>query len=364
MFNNTWALAEQWVDNTLAPTEKKALTDRLQSDTQFAQEFQEQVNLVQSLRNAGKQKRFKSMLADVQQQHKKRGIRIALTPQFWRTAGVAASVALLTSLSTYILVISNANKNESRYSTISREVSNLKLEQAKQKRVQTALIDSINKKSAAFTPPPSDVRYTGTGFALTNDGYFVTAYHVINDGNGDGDSVYIQINGQEYYKAFMVNFNAKVDLALLKVEKKGFKFSKSDVPYTILPVKAALGTKVFTLGYPKDDLVYSEGYISSKYGYEQNTQQYTLDLPVGHGQSGSPMIDAHGNIAGIVTAMSSASEANTYAITSGAIFELLHTLPNENSLRLPKSNRLHQLSREQQIAKLEPFVFSVKVYKK
>ncbi len=62
----------------------------------------------------------------------------------------------------------------------------------------------------------------------------------------------------------MVGHSADNDIAILKVEKKSFRFGKGDVPYTFTANKAGLAADIFTLGYPKDEIKYSEGYISSK----------------------------------------------------------------------------------------------------
>ena len=362
MNNNTWELAEAFIAGSLPQEDINELNNRLAGDIAFANEFNEATNLVSSMQDSGKQKRFRAMLRDI---HEKQTSatqpaitkRIALPAHFWRTAAVAAGVAILTSTITMWSINYALKKNESKYNTISREVGAIKKVQAQQQAQQNKLIEIINTKNKPAVPT-SDVKYTGTGFALTNDGYFVTAYHVISD----GDSVYIQNHDGDYYKAFLVNFDADADVAILKVEKKNFHFGKGDVPYTFASNKDGLGAGIFTLGYPKDEVVYSEGYISAKNGFQGNQLQYTLELPAGHGQSGSPVIDNKGNILGLLTAVGSENEANTYAVSAKAVIELLHTIPN--SIRLPHANKLGGMSREQQIEKMETYTFSVKVYKK
>ena len=361
--NNTWELAEAYIAGSLSPEEVNELNNRLAADVEFTNEFNEAINLINSINGSGKQKRFRTMLRDI---HEKQTLsnqpktkRIVLPAHFWRTAAVAAGVAILTSTVTIWSINYSLKNSESKYNTISRKVGAIEKVQAQQQAQQNKLIEIINTKNKP-TPPPSDVKYTGTGFALTNDGYFVTAYHVISD----GDSVYIQNHDGDYFKAFVVNFNADADVAILKIEKKNFHFGKGELPYTFSGSKAGLGSGIFTLGYPKDEVVYSEGYISAKNGFQGNTLQYTLELPAGHGQSGSPVIDGNGNILGLLTAVGSQNEANTYAVSSKALLELLHTIPNAASLHLPKSNKLGRMSREQQIEKMEAYTFSVKVYKK
>jgi len=366
--NNVWELAETYLAGTLSETDLIELKGRLAADTGFASEFNESVNLIRSMEGNGKQKKFRGMLREIHEtvaetNPKKASRRIPLPAHFWRTATVAAGVALLTSTITYSILNPSIKKSDSQYNAMSREVEHLKKVQAQQQAQQNQLIQNINK-NAKPAPPPSDVKYQGTGFALTNDGYFVTAYHVLNDGKGDFDSVYIQNHEGQYFKASLVNFNSEADLAILKVEKKNFHFSKGEVPFTFQANKADLGTRIFTLGYRKDDIQYSEGYISAKNGYEGDAQQYTLELPIGAGQSGSPVVDEKGNILGVLTAMGSQAEANTYAVSSKSLTDMIHNLTDNTVIHLSKKNKLGSMTRAQQIDKMEAYTVSVKVYKK
>ena len=178
------------------------------------------------------------------------------------------------------------------------------------------------------------------------------------------DSVYIQSHDGEYHRAFIVAFEPKNDIAILKVDDDDFRFGNGEVPYTFSKAKANLGSKVYTLGYPEDDIVYNEGYISSKNGFENDSMQYRLELPADPGQSGAPVLDEDGNVLAIVTAKGNQSEGNTYAVGSKALLQLIHSLPKEINLHVPKTNKLGRLSREKQIEKLESYTCSVKVYKK
>ena len=366
---NMWELAEGYLAGTIPQDEFVKLKEKLGADKAFASEFYEATDLIRSMEGAGKQKRFSGMLREIHQQQveqkeTKKARQIWFTPQLLRTTAVAATVALFISTITIWTLKPSINKSESQYNTINRAVTDLRKVQAEQVEQQKQLKMDLAKTKKP-TPPPSDVKYTGTGFALTNDGYFVTAYHVIHTNeDGYGDSVYILNRDGQYFKASLVNFNADADVAILKVEKAGFKFGKGDLPYTFCGGKAGLGAQIFTLGYPKDDIVYSEGYISAKNGFAGNTLQYTLELPAGHGQSGSPVIDSKGNVLGLLTAIGSPNEENTYAVGTQALIDLLHTLPDEKSLHLPRSCKLSKMTREQQIEKMEAYTFSVKVYKK
>lgn len=353
---NSWELAEAYNAGTLSAEEVHRLEARLATDPVYASEFQECLQMVRSLADSGRQKRFRNMVAAIGKEQDAadtsswRVRTIPLRTHYLRTAGIAAGIALLTTLSAFWIVTHSEKKRSSQYSLLKRELETIK-------RSQSAIIRNIN---GAQTTPVAPANYSGTGFALTNDGYFVTNYHVTEG----ADSVYIQNREGGYFKAYLVSFDAAADVALLKVDNKLFRFGKTEVPYTLASAKRLLGSRVYTLGYPQDEIVYNEGYISSKNGFLGDSIQYRLELPASPGQSGAPVLDDQGNVIGIVTGKESETEGTTYAVSTKAIHKLLASLPKDAALKLNKSNKLSKLSREQQIEKLEYYTFSVKVYKK
>lgn len=354
--NNIWELAEAWIDGRLNAADRQLLEERKNADPAFSAEFQEAVNMLQSLQGSGEHKRFKTALAQaqksasLQQEHTIVPKTISLVRNHWRTAAIAASIAIITSLATFSITRHNDKKIASQYSLLRRDLETYK-------RSQNKLIKDIKEQSTVT--PQLEARYTGTGFALSNDGYLVTSYHVI----AGADSVYIQNRDGNYYKTHVVAFNEATDVVVLKVEDKKFKFGKQDIPYTIAKSKKKLGARVFTLGFPQDEIVYNEGYISAKNGYNGDSSQYRLDIPAGPGQSGSPVADASGNIIGIITGKESENEA-TYAVASEAIIDLLNNMPEKNKIKLASYNKLGKLGREQQIEKMEYYTLAIKVYKK
>jgi serine protease Do len=349
-----WNWAEAYTNSSLSEAEGIELNNRLATDVQFASEFNEAVNLLRSLDGSGKHKQFAAMLQDIHKVNNPKKQKTSIIPfktNYWRVTAFAASIALITSLGTYWVIQYNNNKIASQYSLLRRDLE-------KYKHSQNQLIKDIKTQQSATLA--EDARYTGTGFAVSNDGYLVTNYHVTEG----ADSVYIQTSKGDYYKASLVSFDAGKDIALLKVEDKHFRFGKSEVPYTFSSGKKSLGAKVFTLGYPGDEVVYNEGYISSKNGFEGDSAQYRLEISAEQGQSGAPVLDARGNIIGIITGKKTESEGTTYAVSSKALLEVLNSLPNDVNLRIPKANKLQSFSREQQIEKLEQYTCAVKVYKK
>lgn len=349
-------MAEAYLEGKLTGEDKHAIEERKTVDSVFASEFQDCINMLRSLKGSGEQKEYRQLLKDIHEQviaekHSPLVTKtISLWHNNWRTAAIAAGIAILTSLTTFWVAQHNNNKIASQYSLLRRDLETVK-------RSQNKIIGDIKKQT--YTPQ-QEARYTGTGFAITNDGYLVSSYHVITG----ADSIYIQNKDGEYYKADVVAFNETTDVVILKVESKNFKFSKQEIPYNIARNKRKLGARVFTLGFPQDEIVYNEGYISAKNGYGGDSTQYRLDITAGPGQSGAPVADASGTIIGIITGKESESEGTTYAVASDAIIDLLNTLPKENSIKITGTNRLNRLNREQQIEKLEYYTCSIKVYKR
>jgi S1-C subfamily serine protease len=352
--NHYWELAENYCSGRLNDTEKTAVDNRLLSDADFAADFNECLHLIQSLHQSGSQKQFRNTLVSIEESTKQKASNwkvrtIPLRTHYLRTAGIAASIAILTTLSTVWIENHNQKTQTSQYRLLRRELETIK-------RSQKAIIKNIN---SANQPAQPQANFSGTGFALSNDGYFVTSYHVTEG----ADSVYIQNRDGETFKANMVSFDEKADVALLKVDNKSFRFAKKEVPYNFASSKKSLGANVFTLGYPQDEIVYSEGYISSKNGYEGDSMQYRLELPASPGQSGSPVMDKQGNVIAIVTGKENNTEGTTYAVSSNAVYTLVQKLPKEEKLKLPKGNRFSRMSREQQVENLEYYTCQVRVFK-
>jgi len=360
---NIWKTAEAWLAGTLGEAELAALDQRLAGDPEYAALFREHVDLLRALRDEGKERRFRSMLKAIHEEVKEAGKAspgtrvIPLRRHFLRTAAVAAGMALLTSLVTVWILQSPTVRKGSSYHTLvhmQNDIAKIKNAQYQQHLTISKIKDSLERLA-----PDAEVNASGTAFALTSDGYLVTNYHVVNG----ADSVYIRTREGRYFKTFTIAYDEQSDIALLKVEQRHFRFGKGEVPYSFAPGKSPLGARVFSLGFPQREIVYNEGYVSARNGFRSDPGQYRLDLPANPGQSGAPVLDAHGSVIAIVTANESENAGITYAVSTEALHKLLHTLPKQMNIHLPKYNRLGRLSREQQIEKLQDYTCQVQVYK-
>lgn len=353
--NNIWNIAERFAEGRISADEQRDLETRLKIDDSFRNEFEEALALLRSLHARGAHKQFRQSLKDIHAQvHQAAAPRqISLRNHYLRTGAVAAGVALLTSLG-ISWMHSRHQGDAPRYS----ELRKVKTELEGIKQSQSRIIRDLDNKA---NKPAIENKYSGTGFALSNDGYIVTNYHVTEG----ADSVYIQTRNGDYFKASTVSFDAQSDIAILKVESGKFRFSKqqNSLPYTFASAKKSLGERIYTLGYPQDEIVYSEGYISSKNGFLGDSMQYRLDLPAEPGQSGAPVVDAGGSIIGIVSGKDAQSTNITYAVSSHTLLRMLRNIPQGKSITLPKNSKMSGLSREKQIEKLQEFTCVVNVYK-
>lgn len=352
--------AERYKEGNLSTEEIKALHIALDEDKVLNASFQQALQLqfllsekksAQQLRNslqeaaafhkAGKQEDASAILPVVKKPLM--GLR-----RYWKPLSAAATIALFSSLLTYTFTRENGKKN-SQYTQLQKDIATLK-------HSQNQIINNLNKPSAApKVSYPGD--YSGSGFAITNDGLVATNYHVVEG----ADSVFIQLNDGSYYKANIITANPQSDLAILKVISKDFSFGKQ-LPYTISKNPSALGQKVFTIGYPQDNIVYNEGYISSESGFNGDTTAYQLEITANPGQSGAPILDNNGNVIGIITGKQTNTNGTTFAVHSNELLSMVNGLSKEQKVNLNTKNRL-STGRPEQIKALRDFVCAVRVYK-
>jgi S1-C subfamily serine protease len=137
---------------------------------------------------------------------------------------------------------------------------------------------------------------SGSGFAVTDDGYIITNHHVI-----DGCQNVEIINKGTAIPATVVSFDTNNDLALLKSDFKPshtFPLSRKN-PYTLMEIYVA----GFPFGYDiSTSIKITKGIISSLSGIGNNFSQMQIDAAIQPGNSGGPIIDDKGNVVGVAVA--------------------------------------------------------------
>ncbi|GAA4445975.1 hypothetical protein GCM10023189_00600 [Nibrella saemangeumensis] len=278
----------------------------------------------------------------------------------WRTyrttLAVAASVAVFTTFVTLLLYKSyqTSHKQEEQYSMLRRDLQAIK-------RSQSAILNDIDGRRRVLQQNPGQV--AGTGFLLTSDGYMVTNKHIIQG----ADSVYVQSQKGEVYKAKLVYTDPLYDLAVLQLRDDTAFRAMPPLPYSFEAHQSDLGERVFTLGYPREEIVYGEGYLSSGTGYRGDSTAYQVSISVNPGNSGGPLLDEKGNVIGIITGKQVTSDGASFAIKSNYLYKVLESIPGDSlkgsPVNLNRKNSLVKLSRKQQIKKMQDYVYMVKVFK-
>jgi len=273
--------------------------------------------------------------------------------KLWRNnrsaVAIAASFVLLAMVSLYS--IQSSNKQAGTFEAMSKDIAKIRTSHNTLIRdIKSRKVDDTNAKPASFG---------GSGFAISGNGYIVTNYHVVRG----ADSIHVQ-NGKGSYKVQSVYTDPVNDIAILKINDKTFENLPS-LPYTIKKGASSLGESVFTLGFPKDDIVLGDGYVSSKNGINGDTLAYQVAIPVNPGNSGGPLLDNSGNIVGIINGKENKTDGATFAVKSKYIMEALSAIPQDSlSKRVSygKKSVLRGLKRNKQVEKMQDYVFMIKVY--
>ena len=283
--------------------------------------------------------------------------------RYKRTAMVAASIAGITALTMSALIWSlspgkPANKQD--IENLSRDIKDIRkdvrnIQNDNQQRDK--VIENV--KEQATTIPPIQYTSGGTGFMIDPKGYIVTNGHVIEKAR----NIAVQDNNGNELKAVVVYADPSRDIAILKINDTRFK-SPSSIPYSIRKTNADLAEPIFTLGYPKNDIVYGDGYIASKSGYNSDTLACQIAIAANRGNSGSPIINKNGEVIGIITNKQNSAEGAVFAIHSKYIYSALNELLKKDSsfrIKLPSGSLLKEKDRVQQVRKISDFVYMVKV---
>lgn len=343
---------EDYLEGRLQGEALASFEEKLRTNAAFASEVDAFHTFTQKLKSHGKRKELKDKLAGIHQEMGQeavrplKGKRVFLF-EHYRTIAVAASVALVTSIGTLFLVqyYNGLQKDgKAHYRELRKDVERIKQSQNK-------LWKEVNSEKS--TPIPNN--FTGTGFAISSDGYVVTSYHVVKN----ADSVWLENDRYQKMRAKTVYTDKTIDLAILKITDRDFKtFGK--LPYSFSIKSKNLGDKIFTIGYPKDDLVYGEGYIGSSTGYEGDTTSYQISIPLNPGNSGGPLLDERGNVIGIVSGKLTEAEGAAFALHTRYIITRVKQLREKDvKIKLPTYSSLTGLSRSEQIRGSKNFVFKI-----
>lgn len=159
----------------------------------------------------------------------------------------------------------------------------------------------------------------GSGFVIDKNGVVVTNHHVI--GNSKDITVSLN-NGKEYACKEIINYDILKDICILQLD------TADELPYISLGEynRIDIGQAAFTIGNPLG-LKYriSDGIVAQKeeVGFRGKIIQFTC--PISPGSSGSPLLNAKGQVIGIVSSsiVDPYAQNLNFAVSSDDIKDLL-----------------------------------------
>jgi S1-C subfamily serine protease len=352
-------LLDQYVRGELSPAAVAELETRMENDIVFRRQVEQMQELRDSLKFYGQRRELKITLDQIHEELHATDKIIPINAQhpvtgwkkYWPMVAVAASVAFISIMGTLLMTRSIEVKQTAYYKELRRNVDQIK---KSQKQLMQDITNLDNKK-------PAPARYAGTGFLLSANGYVVTSYHVVKE----SDSVFIENEKFGRLKVSVILNDAANDVSVLKIENDSVGLFGKNVPYAIVRNEASLGERVFTLGFPREDIVFGEGSISAGTGYGQNPNAYQISVPVNPGNSGGPLLNDNGDLVGIISGIQTETQGAAFAIKSSAIAEVISNASLDtlsHPLVLPKY-AMKTTNRVQQVKRWKDFVFMVRVYK-
>ncbi len=170
---------------------------------------------------------------------------------------------------------------------------------------------------------------TGTAFAITEDGWWLTARHVAHG----CDAIWLQTAPRKGWRVQEVHLHPNADLALLRTRS-------GRSPLRLATAMPGRGQNGFSLGYPQGRAgdvharVLGQARLKSVGRYRINepilawaeVTRRPADLPALGGLSGGPMLDDQGRVVGVLVA-SSKRRGRVMTTAPSSIWELLAQFP-------------------------------------
>ncbi|HVX76645.1 MAG TPA: serine protease [Bradyrhizobium sp.] len=166
----------------------------------------------------------------------------------------------------------------------------------------------------------------GTGIVISSNGHVVTNQHVVSGCVGD---IQGSLGGEAPVKLRLVSSDETNDLALLQAPSP----LKAVASIRSRPVRS--GDSVVAIGYPFHGLLTSDftvttGIVSSLSGIMNDTRYLQISAAVQPGNSGGPLLDTAGQLAGVVAAK---LDALKFARATGDIPENINFAIKTGTLR-------------------------------
>jgi S1-C subfamily serine protease len=361
---------EKYINGEMHPDERVYFENLRKSSPEIDQLVVEHTFFLQQMNRFDETKKLKNILSDVHIDLAEKGsIKfpklkgkakvVYLVNKYKRVAAIAASIAGLTALTMSALVwsLSPAKPMKDEITILNRKFDALN---KKDKEIDRKINDVIDNTQNTPITPTREYKSGGTGFLIDTKGFLLTNAHVVKNAS----NIAVQNSSGKDLNASLVYLDIEKDIAILKINDTKFK-SPSSIPYSIKKNGGEMAEPIYTLGYPRNDIVYGEGYLAAKTGFDGDTLSCQIDIAANRGNSGSPIFNKNGEVIGILSAKQTFAEGAVFALQSKYIYNALTELKKQDStyqhIKLPTTSSLKGADRTQQVKKISDFVYIVKV---
>lgn len=175
-------------------------------------------------------------------------------------------------------------------------------------------ISTVSQRADRFFLLAVPEQGNGSGSVLDKSGHVLTNYHVVEDAR----QVMVTLYNEESYEATIVGADPVNDIAVIKIETP---------PEVLHPVTLGdsrhlrVGMRVFALGNPFGlDRTMSVGIISSLNRSLEVRRNWVIksiiqiDAAINPGSSGGPLLDSHGHVIGMNTAIATGESRQSAGI--------------------------------------------------
>lgn len=146
---------------------------------------------------------------------------------------------------------------------------------------------------------------TGTGFIVSENGYIVTNYHVIEYAYTGGQDLTVILHDGTRYGADIVGVEESNDIAVLKIDAANLSSAELGDSDSL-----TVGDTVYAVGNPLGELEFSmsTGHVSAldraikTDESADSINMFQIDAAVNSGNSGGPVYNTRGEVIGVVTA--------------------------------------------------------------
>lgn len=151
-------------------------------------------------------------------------------------------------------------------------------------------------KPAAARAPAKKSSGSGTGFFVNPEGHILSNHHVI----GDCARITAQLSDGTRHAASLIATDARADLAVARITA-----SAPSIAYFSEAPRYRPGDAVVVFGFPLSGSLSSTGNlttgtISALAGTRNDSSKIQISAPIQAGNSGGPMVDMSGTIAGVI----------------------------------------------------------------